>query len=504
MVAEPRRVEEIQAVCAKWELTATPIGRVTDDGLFRVTHDGLVVAAIPGQRLVDDCPIYHPEAREAESARARRRARSQRAAQAADLQGAWSCCSTAPNIASKRWVFEQYDSTVQASHGAGARRRRRRVPGPGRPISGSPSTVDCNNRLVALDPYEGGKADRGGSGAERRLHRGRAARHHRLPQLRQSGEARGVLPVPSKPAAASPTPAAPSRRRSPAAMSRSTTRARPERWTPRRRSGMVGLLERADDRVPSHFRAPGDEILILGDHAGDLGGSAYWAERATDFIGGRPATGRPRRASAGSSGFWSPRPRHGCSARRTTAPTAGSRWPSPRRDRRTVRRRGAGRCRSIWACTRRDSPAEALLYGEDAGRVVVSCRRDRLRALETLAREHGVPVFTRRPGRQAIGRPGAPGAGQRAHVGCPDPPPDLLRGDSPPDAASRTWIARWESKTMCGIIGVSGIPDAARLAYLGLYALQHRGQESAGIVAVDRGGRHADPSRHGSRRRDLR
>ncbi len=41
---------------------------------------------------------------------------------------------------------------------------------------------------------------------------------------------------------------------------------------------------------------------------------------------------------------------------------------------------------------------------------------------------------------------------------------------------------------MCGIIGVSGIPDAARLTYLGLYALQHRGQESAGIVSVDRGG----------------
>ena len=39
---------------------------------------------------------------------------------------------------------------------------------------------------------------------------------------------------------------------------------------------------------------------------------------------------------------------------------------------------------------------------------------------------------------------------------------------------------------MCGIIGVSGIPDAARLTYLGLYALQHRGQESAGIVAIDR------------------
>src|SRR5918995_2102627 len=41
---------------------------------------------------------------------------------------------------------------------------------------------------------------------------------------------------------------------------------------------------------------------------------------------------------------------------------------------------------------------------------------------------------------------------------------------------------------MCGIIGVSGVPDAARLAYLGLYALQHRGQESAGIVAIDADG----------------
>src|ERR687893_1929334 len=41
---------------------------------------------------------------------------------------------------------------------------------------------------------------------------------------------------------------------------------------------------------------------------------------------------------------------------------------------------------------------------------------------------------------------------------------------------------------MCGIMGVSGISDAARLAYLGLYALQHRGQESAGIVAIDADG----------------
>ncbi|TFG52356.1 MAG: hypothetical protein E4H37_06175, partial [Gemmatimonadales bacterium] len=40
-------------------------------------------------------------------------------------------------------------------------------------------------------------------------------------------------------------------------------------------------------------------------------------------------------------------------------------------------------------------------------------------------------------------------------------------------------------RSMCGVFGVSGVPEAARVAYLGLYALQHRGQESAGIVALD-------------------
>src|SRR2546430_16125012 len=51
---------------------------------------------------------------------------------------------------------------------------------------------------------------------------------------------------------------------------------------------------------------------------------------------------------------------------------------------------------------------------------------------------------------------------------------------------SRGCLVAWETdRYMCGIIGVTGIADAARVAYLGLYSLQHRGQESSGIVAVD-------------------
>ena len=52
----------------------------------------------------------------------------------------------------------------------------------------------------------------------------------------------------------------------------------------------------------------------------------------------------------------------------------------------------------------------------------------------------------------------------------------------------------------CGVMGVQHHPEAARLAYLGLYALQHRGQESAGIVASD-GNAARSPCRHGTCRR---
>ncbi len=66
VVAEPGRVEEIRAVCQKWELDATAIGQVTDDGIFRIVHGGRVVAAIPGQELVDGCPMYSPPAEESD------------------------------------------------------------------------------------------------------------------------------------------------------------------------------------------------------------------------------------------------------------------------------------------------------------------------------------------------------------------------------------------------------------------------------------------------------
>src|SRR5688572_14724522 len=72
VVAEPHRVDEIRKVCQRWDLDAAVVGKVTDDGMFRVIHDGRLVAAIPGQELVDGCPMYAPEGIESTEAVARR------------------------------------------------------------------------------------------------------------------------------------------------------------------------------------------------------------------------------------------------------------------------------------------------------------------------------------------------------------------------------------------------------------------------------------------------
>ena len=194
VVAEPGRVAEVQAVCARWELGATPIGHVTDDGVFRVTHDGLTVVAIPGQRLVDDAPVYYPEARESEAAIARRAATPPPRV-AASIEGDLKALLDTPTIASKRWVYEQYDSTVQAStaYGPGSDAGVTQVPGTSFGIA---VTVDCNSRLVALDPYEGGKATV--AEAARNIACSGAVPLGITDCLNfgNPGEARGVLPVP--------------------------------------------------------------------------------------------------------------------------------------------------------------------------------------------------------------------------------------------------------------------------------------------------------------------
>src|SRR6266516_2296782 len=157
VVAKADRVKDVQATAAKWELTATPIGRVTDDGMYRATWKEQVVVEIPGQRLIEDCPVYAPEAREDEAIA---RLRTERPSPVSPLPSPADVLLRLldhPAIASKRWVYEQYDSTVQASTvippggDAGVIRVRHEE-------FGIAVKTDSNRRYVRLDPYEGGKA----------------------------------------------------------------------------------------------------------------------------------------------------------------------------------------------------------------------------------------------------------------------------------------------------------------------------------------------------------
>ena len=261
------------------------MGRVTDDGMFRIRHNGVVVAEIPGQRLVDDCPIYESEAKESPAVASRRAAEPSSAAKV-DLHAALPLLLDTPSIASKRWVFEQYDSTVQAStlFGPGSDAGVLRV---GETDFGLAVTVDCNSRLLALDPYEGGKAAVAESarniactgavplGITDCLNFGNPEKPEVFYQFKEA--CRGIADA----CRAFETPVTGG---NVSFYNESPTGA----IDPTPTIGMVGLLEKLDFKVGSHFQQAGDRIFILGKTAGRLGGSAYWAE-VHDFTGGEPA-----------------------------------------------------------------------------------------------------------------------------------------------------------------------------------------------------------------------
>ncbi len=151
-VVEPARVDEVIAVCEKWQTGAAEIGAVTDSGQVRILRDGEVVGEMPVEALVDGCPLYDLEPAEPEGWTYGNRATLGADASPRDTLLA---LLASPSIASKRWVFEQYDSIV------GSRTARRpesadaavlAIPEADTAIAIS---IDGNGRRVACDPYAG-------------------------------------------------------------------------------------------------------------------------------------------------------------------------------------------------------------------------------------------------------------------------------------------------------------------------------------------------------------
>ena len=167
LVVEKGREQEIADVFEKWDLHVVEIGVVTDTGQLRVTWHGELVVDIPAESLVlgGGAPVYHREtARPAylddTQAFDGRQLDDLTAETAADalvrLMGA-------PNICSKRWVFEQYDTHVRTNTVAGpgatdaAVVRLKGTAREGRGERGLAMKTDCNGRYVYLNPRRGGQ-----------------------------------------------------------------------------------------------------------------------------------------------------------------------------------------------------------------------------------------------------------------------------------------------------------------------------------------------------------
>jgi phosphoribosylformylglycinamidine synthase II len=151
-VVAPERVGAVMQVCERWEVPATPIGTVTPDEQVRVLSTGSLVAALPVQVLVDDCPLYDLEPIQP--------AVDIYSPPMAVLSGQESPAEVlltllgSPNLASRRAVFEQYDPIVQSRT---VRRPEQAdaavlVLGDDQAIAVS---IDGNGRRVACDPWAG-------------------------------------------------------------------------------------------------------------------------------------------------------------------------------------------------------------------------------------------------------------------------------------------------------------------------------------------------------------
>ena len=397
VVAKRGRESEVAAILGKWDLTSAVIGEVIAEPVYRVTEGDRVVAEFPGTRLVTDCPTYTPEAQESDTVReARERDVNAIAERREERDPLWTLeqMLSSPNIASKTWVFRQYDTTVRTNTvvGPGGDAAVVRVRGTDRALA---LKTDCNGRYAYLDPRAGTRiavceAARNVACAGARpkaitnnLNFGNPRKPEVYFQLREAvrgmAEACDALGTPvtggnvslyneNPRGAVYPTPVV----------------------------GMVGIVESLSHITRANFQDAGDTIVLLGEPSDHIGGSEYLS-RIHGVVAGSPpacdlaAERRLIDVLLDAIGQGVVRSAHDCS----DGGLAVAIVECCIMDRAALR--GATIDLSAWPTL----PDRALLYGEAQARAVVSTSSPEA-VLATAAR-HGVPA-------RAIGTVGPTGA----------------------------------------------------------------------------------------------
>jgi phosphoribosylformylglycinamidine synthase len=393
LVVKKGHEAEVERIFEKWDLHAAHIGHVMNDNVMRVKDHGKVVAEIPNTALVDEAPVYNrPTKRPAYLDDVQQLDLSALNAAPPAEQALFAILGS-PTVASKRWVYRQYDTMVRtntivlAGMGAGVVR----VKGTERALALS---VDGNGRYGYLDPRRGamlavaeaarnvacaGAMPIGGTNC---LNFGNPERPEIMWQLVESiegiAEACRALDIPitggnvslyneTDGKAIYPTPVL----------------------------GVLGVIDDASKVLARTFRAEGDEIVLFGESFGELGGSEY-LKTVHKLVKGQPPQldlSRERAlinllVRAAAAGLL--RSAHDCSDGGVTVTLAECAFDTngigADVDLPSASNRGAG------AAIDSAIDAAATLFGESASRVVVSVRPQDRAALVQMAAEAGVPA----------------------------------------------------------------------------------------------------------------
>ncbi|GAA0136876.1 phosphoribosylformylglycinamidine synthase II [Paenibacillus sp. YSY-4.3] len=274
-VVEPKDEAQAMEIFERWGVICAKVGKVTDDGRLKLIHKGEVVGDMPVTALVDECPIYNKPSAVPAYYEENANVDTQRYDEVTDLNGALDKVLSSPSVASKAWVYNQYDYMVRTSTAV--------QPGSDAAVvtirgtrKGLAMTTDCNGRFVYLDPEVGGRiavseAARNVvcSGAEPlaitdNLNFGSPEKPDIFWQMEKAvdgmAEACRVLNAPviggnvslyneNAKGAIYPTPVV----------------------------GMVGLVHDTDHITTQGFKAEGDVVFLLGETFAELGGSEFQA-----------------------------------------------------------------------------------------------------------------------------------------------------------------------------------------------------------------------------------
>ncbi len=282
MVARVGQEERVREIFERWDLDCAVVGVVTDDGRMRIRWHGDTVVDIPVDPVAKSSPELDRPIAEPADLGERQKLDLASVAPEEDLEGALEALLDDPNLASKEWVYRQYDQLVQGGTviGPGGDAALVRVSRPdGTPTrKGIAMAVDCNPRWCWLDPYVGAIAAVAESarnvactGARplaltNCLNFGNPEKPEIMWEFAEATRGLGAA------ALALGTPVV-----SGNVSLYNETSGRAIYPTPT--IGMVGLLEDWERHAVSHFPAADLAIVLLGENREELGGSEWLALR---------------------------------------------------------------------------------------------------------------------------------------------------------------------------------------------------------------------------------